>query len=40
MRCGWRRLVHQAIEASQGEREMRAALVVGHGVNLVDDEGA
>jgi len=33
-------LFHQVVEAGEREREVRAALVIGHRVDLVDDEGA
>ena len=33
-------LLHQPVEARQRQRQVRAALVVGHGVDLVDDHGA
>ena len=33
-------LLHQPVEARQRQRQMRAALIVGHGVNFVHDHGA
>ena len=30
----------EALQPLEGEREVRAALVPGHGVDLVDDDGA
>jgi hypothetical protein len=40
MRCGRGPAVlfHQPVEARQRQRQVRAALVVGHGVDLVDDQ--
>ena len=38
MRCGFGRF-DQRVQPRQRERQMRAALVVGHRVDLVDDHG-
>ena len=42
MRCGRGppAFCDEIVEPRQRQRQMRAALVVGHGVNLVDDDGA
>ena len=42
MRCGRAPAVlfHQAVQARQGQRQVRAALIVGDGVDFVHDHGA
>ena len=40
LRRGAAVLLHQAVQARQRQRQVRAALIVRHGVDLVHDQGA